>query len=127
MTSWYAMAANAERTGATLAAGRLAAEASARSRNVEEQLRSYERRIEFLSLICRAMWSFIEAEKGMTLADLQHRIDDLDQLDGKTDNRLRYEPTKCQQCGNTYHRKHYHCLYCGALRPEGDLTPFDRV
>ncbi len=127
MTSWYRMAANAERTAANLVTGKLDAEAATRSRNTEEQLGALERRIDFLSLICRAMWSFIEQEKGLTLEELQRRIDELDRLDGNADKRLRYEPTKCHDCGNTHDRKHRNCLYCGAPRQEGGLTPFDRV
>lgn len=74
-----------------------------------------DRRVERLQLVMQAMWELLREREGITDAELEQRILEVDLRDGVRDGRMATQVMICEQC----HRKtgvkaHSRCFYCGA-------------
>lgn len=83
-----------------------------------------EARIDHLSLVCRALWSFLY-EQGVTEEEFLARVQEIDLLDGKLDNRLQVGPRNCPGCQRVVNARHRVCMYCGENLSA--VNPFDRI
>lgn len=88
-------------------------------RNSEALAAKLNSRIDALVLVNMAMWSLIQERLGLTDADLEGRIRELDLRDGRLDGRSTPQVSTCAACGRTLSIRHNRCLYCGseALKP----------
>jgi hypothetical protein len=75
-----------------------------------------DRRLEKLSLICRAMWTLIQERTNISEKELMERTTEIDLLDGKADGRVSVPAKECQSCGRTVAPHHDRCLYCGGKK-----------
>ncbi len=82
-------------------------------------------RLSKLSLICRAMWSLMQQNLGVTEEDLLKRITEIDGMDGRIDGRVTKPALQCPKCKSVVCRQFNRCLFCGYEPPDRD--PFDEV
>jgi hypothetical protein len=74
------------------------------------------RRLEKLSLICRAMWTLIQDRYKISEKELLDRTTEIDLLDGRADGRVSVPAQQCKGCGRTLAPRHDRCVYCGGKR-----------
>ncbi len=100
------------------AAARQARESARQARDVSREAaiasRLIEDRIDRLSLICRAMWEFLQERTDLTEEQLMAKVQEIDLRDGAADGKLDAKPTACPACARPLSRRHIRCLYCGA-------------
>jgi ribosomal protein S27AE len=115
--------AGLERTtgGEIAAAGAAQARAEQASRNVQQ----LEDRLDRLTLINMALWSFLKESANLTEEDLMNRVQRIDLSDGVADGKAKRQIAKCPKCDRTMSPRHKRCLYCGAEKL--DYTAFDAV
>ena len=99
--------------------------AEGKAREVVTVAHDLERRLDKLTLICMAMWSFLSEKTGVTEDQLMERVKTIDLMDGVADGKLRRQVAKCAACGRVMSPRHTKCLYCGADRLQ--ITAFDDV
>jgi len=80
------------------------------------KINELEIKINHMTLICMALWSFIKENHSATDKELIQRITEIDLLDGKLDGALQTKAKKCPKCGNVMNKKHNQCLYCGGIQ-----------
>ena len=102
-----------------------ATRAKSKALRAEHEAQGVEARLDKLTLICMALWSFLSEKTQLTEEDLMERIKKLDLMDGESDGKLQRQVAKCAQCGRVMSSRHSKCLYCGAERLK--LTAFDEV
>ncbi len=103
-----------------------AARASSQARDAAQAASDVERRLDKLSMICMAMWSFIQEKMNVTEEQLMERIKQIDLLDGEADGKVKpRQLAKCPQCGRVMSPRHAHCIYCGAEKL--NIGAFDDV
>ena len=86
------------------------------ARHSREHQVEIERRLEKLSLICRAMWTLIQERSNISEKELLQRTTEIDLLDGKADGRVSVPAQECQTCRRTIAPHHDRCLYCGGKK-----------
>ena len=99
--------------------------AQSKAQRAEHEAQGVEARLDKLTLICMALWSFVSEKLQLTEEDLMERIKKLDLMDGESDGKLQRQVAKCAQCGRVMSSRHSKCLYCGAERLK--LTAFDEL
>lgn len=106
-------------------ANSMAAESASTAHATAIQLQELEDRLERLSLVCRAMWTFLQESQGLTEEQLFARVLEVDLIDGQADGRVKKTGRKCRQCGRVMSNRHHRCMYCGA--EELVETVFDTI
>ncbi len=92
----------------------------------EKNLREVERlrdRIDALTLTNVAMWTLLRDKLGLTDAQLEARVTELDLADGTRDSKMGLGAWKCGACTRPNSRRHARCLYCGADNPKPMVFP----
>jgi len=77
----------------------------------EQDLQRLKQRLEKMTLVCRALWSFLQEHHQITEEDLARRIDSLSDSKGST----------CEKCGRIITKTHRKCLYCGTDAPNAGV------
>lgn len=94
-------------------------------RSSEEVIAETIRRLDFLVVLNRAMWSILEERLGVTEAELAERVKQIDGRDGKLDGRTPAQAVHCVACGKVLPLRQPRCMYCGAEAPK--RGPFDTL
>ena len=102
-----------------------AREAASHAREATKAASEVERRLDKLTLISMAMWSFLTEKLQLSEEDLMERVKRLDLMDGELDGRIQRQVAQCPKCNRIMSQRHTRCLYCGAERLK--LTAFDDV
>ena len=74
------------------------------------------RRLEKLSIVCRAMWTLLQERTNISEKELIDRTTEIDLLDGKADGRVSVPAQECGKCRRTIAPHHVACLYCGGKK-----------
>ena len=71
---------------------------------------------ERLYMVVQAMWELLSAKVGLTDADLEARIREIDMRDGRLDGQdsTQTAPQTCNECGRTILSGQSQCSWCGA-------------
>ncbi len=90
-----------------------------------ERLKALEREHERLKLITMALWEVLNERLDLTESELRAKIEELDELDGRLDGRLRVrpKPSPCSACGRPVLPSSITCAYCGQRPAETRLFP----
>jgi len=82
------------------------------------------RNAERLYMVVHAMWELLKDKAGLTDADLEAKIREIDMRDGRLDGRDATQtlPQVCRQCGRTILSGHTRCAWCGAQSEGGAFT-----
>lgn len=78
------------------------------------------RNTERLYMVVQAMWELLKEKAGLTDADLDAKVRDIDMRDGRLDGQdlTQTAPMTCRQCGRTILSGQLQCAWCGT-RAEG--------
>jgi len=97
-------------------------EAPRPSAAADDSRRDMERRYERLRLVTMAMWALLKERSGLTEADLQKYVNQVDLIDGKLDGRLTREKgiIECAKCHRRVLKTALACVYCGEPNGQGD-------
>jgi hypothetical protein len=106
--------------------GANAAEAKTQSKDAGQRIAQLESDVDRLLLVCRALWELLRERNELDDRQLIDKIRETDLRDGHLDGKLsRTAVRRCAECGQTIHRRHLQCIYCGSARLQDD--PFDTV
>ncbi len=76
---------------------------------------------ERLYLVVQAMWELLKDKAGLTDADLDAKVQEIDMRDGRLDGQdsTQTDPLTCRQCGRTILSGQAQCSWCGT-QAEGE-------
>ena len=105
-------------TQAELASGKAKVQAEAATRKATAlagRVRDLTERVEKLTIISMALWTFVKQATGLADKDLMDKFRQIDLLDGREDGRVApdHEVAQCPKCGRAMSRRHARCLFCG--------------
>ncbi len=80
---------------------------------VGDRLEDVQERLDKMALLNLALWTLLKEKLGVTDAELEARVQELDLQDGKLDGRVGGKPVDCPDCHRPLHQRHRRCLYCG--------------
>lgn len=87
-----------------------------------EHILDVDERVDRLLLVVAAMWSLLE-DTGMTEEQLEQRMRELDEADGRADGKMTPPTVTCTNCGAAVPGELDKCQFCGTPVP-GDADPF---
>ena len=94
--------------------GAAQAKAESATRKAEDVEMELEMKIDKLSLITQALWSFIRQNHSMTDDALMDKVKEIDMRDGILDGKVSKGRAKqCPDCNRVMNKMHSKCLYCG--------------
>ena len=79
---------------------------------------------ERLYLVVQAMWELLKDKAGLTDADLDAKVQEIDMRDGRLDGQVstQTDPLTCRQCGRTILSGQAQCSWCGTQAEGGPFT-----
>ena len=79
---------------------------------------------ERLYLVVLAMWELLKDKAGLTDADLDAKVQEIDMRDGRLDGQdsTQTDPLTCRQCGRTILSGQVQCSWCGTQAEGGPFT-----
>lgn len=79
---------------------------------------------ERLYLVVQAMWELLKEKAGLTDADLDAKVQEIDMRDGRLDGQdsTQTAPLTCRQCGRTILSGQAQCSWCGTQAEGGPFT-----
>ena len=79
---------------------------------------------ERLYLVVQAMWELLKDKAGLTDADLDAKVQEIDMRDGRLDGQdsTQTDPLTCHQCGRTILSGQAQCSWCGTQAEGGPFT-----
>ena len=79
------------------------------------------RNLEQLYMVVHAMWELLSERVGLTDADLEAKIQEIDLRDGRLDGQDATETTTqtCQKCSRPVAPGQHHCPWCGEPMDNG--------
>ena len=79
---------------------------------------------ERLYLVVQAMWKLLKDKAGLTDADLDAKVQEIDMRDGRLDGQdsTQTDPLTCRQCGRTILSGQAQCSWCGTQAEGGPFT-----
>ena len=79
---------------------------------------------ERLYLVVQAMWELLKDKAGLTDADLDAKVHEIDMRDGRLDGQdsTQTDPLTCRQCGRTILSGQAQCSWCGTQADGGPFT-----
>lgn len=72
------------------------------------------RQVDRLSLGCQAMWELLRDNTGFTEDQLEAKILEVDERDGRADEKISLQVCDCPACGHKTNSRREICLMCGA-------------
>lgn len=67
-----------------------------------------------MALTTMAMFALMSERLGISEADLEAKIREIDLADGKLDGKVRVETNECPSCSRPVSKRHKKCMYCGS-------------
>ena len=69
--------------------------------------------VERTTLINQALWELLRDHEGLTEAQLEAKVQEIDLRDGAADGRLNSPARSCPKCGKPNSSRRVTCMYCG--------------
>lgn len=84
--------------------------------DAHNRVTAVEWKVNKLILINMALIELLTEHAGLTEAQLQAKMQEIDLRDGHLDGQnSKIVSAVCEACGKTYSKKQNHCLYCGHI------------
>ena len=83
--------------------------------NNARSIREMEFQFARLLLANQALWELLRDRLGISEAELEQKMQEIDLRDGKPDGQISFGPVRCPSCNRVSNSKHNKCLYCGQL------------
>ena len=80
---------------------------------LRSKVRALEEKIGRIELVNQVLWEMVQKSTGLTDADLELKIKDIDLRDGVDDDKITTVPLRCPSCKRVSSSRHWRCLYCG--------------
>jgi hypothetical protein len=77
-------------------------------------LASINQKIDKLSLCCQAMWELLRDHSDLTEEDIDAKVIEIDNRDGKSDGTISAQMIYCSSCGRPSNTNRSNCVICGA-------------
>jgi hypothetical protein len=81
-----------------------------------------ESKIDGLALICQALVEILRDRGGVLEADIDAKIKEIDERDGRADGRIAGQPVECPSCHRPAHTRQRVCMYCSTHLPGSMLV-----
>lgn len=99
------------------------AERSASNAGQKAELQAIEQRdltrqVEHLTLACQAMWELLRDHSGLTEGQLERKMKEIDERDGRRDGRISRRLRDCPACGRPVPSHLARCVSCSARMPK---------
>jgi predicted RNase H-like nuclease (RuvC/YqgF family) len=91
----------------------------------ENALMTLQARVEKLSFISRALWTFVREMGGKTEQELMERVTQLQREEAEKAQKGAAAPRLCSKCNRPVAAGQERCLFCGTEVTPGSI--FDRV
>ncbi len=95
-------------------AGQTADRAISKAERHVNDIDNLQRHVERLSLASQAMWELLQQWAGITEAELETKMIEIDARDGRIDGKMGTAPINCPSCGRTTSSTRDTCVMCGA-------------
>ncbi len=95
-------------------AERTAERAMSKADRYADDIAGLQRHVERLSLACQAMWELLRDSSGLTEADIEAKILEIDARDGRVDGKIATQVLDCPSCGKATNSRRSCCVICGA-------------
>lgn len=99
--------------GMPMPSGGMGPEPQYPSTAADEKMSRLDARMDALVLTNMALWTLLRDKLGLTDAQLEERVKQLDLADGQQDGKIRVQAWKCPKCDRPNSPRHRKCLYCG--------------
>lgn len=100
----------------------LAAQEARRStESLQGQVQNLQQQCERLTLAAMAIAELLRDRLGVTQAEIENKILEIDQRDGQEDGRFRPAPGSCPKCQHLNGVSRTQCLYCGNSLGSGSI------
>ena len=80
---------------------------------VARELRTHQRQIEHLTLLCQSMWEVLREQTGLSDLELRAKVTEVDSRDGKVDGKINQQIFACPRCGKNCNSSNKICIMCG--------------
>jgi hypothetical protein len=83
-----------------------------------------QKNVERLYMVVHAMWELLKDKAGLTDADLEAKVLEIDMRDGRLDGQDATQTAMltCRNCGRAIQSGQSHCPWCGAQTDCGSFT-----
>ena len=82
----------------------------------DEELRGeifkLESKVNALALVCEAMWELLSEKTDLDADDINRKMDEIDNRDGRRDGRMNMPLSDCQRCRRPIQAGQNKCIYC---------------
>ena len=95
--------------------------ADSRASQLEGELELMNDRIAVLALACQSLWELLQDHTGITAAELDKKMEEIDLRDGVRDGKMTATTDTCSKCGRKTSRRRKNCIYCGNQTGKGEV------
>lgn len=92
-----------------------------RASQLEGELEMMNDRIAALALACQSLWELLQENTGISAAELDQKMEEIDLRDGFRDGKMTPKTDSCSQCGRKTSRRRKKCIYCGNPTGSGEV------
>lgn len=118
----YSAGSKTASRAASLARSAAAGDAAINTNRMED----LNERIDTMAMLLRGMWALLE-EQGLTNDQLLAKLEELDNMDGISDGRMKSGPVPCTSCDSKVPAGLSKCQYCGAEVRTVDDHPMGQI
>lgn len=94
-------------------AHRAAGTAQSAANDAKFDVQELDRRVDKLTMIVEALWSFLQREHGYSEQELIDVVTEIDLRDGLLDGKVKRLPRDCAECGKVIGADRSNCMWCG--------------
>lgn len=68
-----------------------------------------------MALLNQALWEVLQDRLGLTIKDIEEKVNEIDLRDGVQDGKTTHVAVRCPTCGRMNSSTNDKCFYCGQL------------
>lgn len=95
--------------------------ADSRASQLEGELEMMNDRTAVLALACQALWELLQENTGISSAEFDQKMEEINLRDGVKDGKMTATTESCSKCGRKTSRRRKKCIYCGNQTGSGEV------